>query len=138
MGDRLKVDSIVTLLPESSGATAITRQTEHTVTTRSQVDATGVTYTVPAGKVFKLSNFAASFDHQCLVYARLKKQTGGVGDFVTLFRIVLKQQGQDEANFAHTFPLGLNIGAPGDVFKVTVEAALVKGVVWTGFAGLEF
>jgi hypothetical protein len=140
VGDRLKVDATgsITALPEAAGAAAVLKSAEITVATKVESDLSGVTYTVPTGKTFKLYTFNGSYDTAAPMFLRLKKQTGGAGAFVTLFRISLKQQGQDESNFEIALPDGLNVGVATDVFKVTYESALSKGTLWAGFTGMAF
>lgn len=116
---------------------SILKQTELSVTTRNEIDLTGVTYTVPNGKTFLLTSFIASYDAQSTLYLRLKKQTGGAGAFATLFRITLEVGGQGQGTTSLNFGHGILVGAATDVFKVTVEASLVKGTVWAGFTGSE-
>lgn len=136
IGDRLKVDAVVAA--DSSSATAVLKQTEMTVTTKNETIMTATIYTVPVGKQFKMTNLNATYNSQTPLYIRFKKQTGGSGSFVQLFKMTVKQNGQDECNVQMIFPLGLNIGAPGDVFEMTFEASVSKGDVWAGFSGVEF
>ena len=137
VGDRIKVDSVTTVITSVASAN-ILKQSEFAVTVKVETDAAGVTYTVPSGKSFNLMTFGGSYDTQSPMYLRFKKQTGGAGAFATLFRVTLKQHGQDESNFSISLPLGILVGAAGDVFKITFESALAKGTLWTGFTGVEF
>ena len=136
-GDRLKVDAGTITATATLTPSNILKQLEFAVNTKVETDATGVTYTVPPGKIFSLVSFNGSYDTMSPMYLRLKKQTGGTGAFNTLFRITLKIHGQDESDFQFVIPNGLLIGAAGDVFKVTYESALAKGTLWTGFMGIE-
>jgi hypothetical protein len=146
-GDKLKVDAYQATSPwvtsdvnlsNQLGNGNILRQSEISVTTKIESDLPSSTYTVPAGKSFRLSTFGGSFDIMSPMYVRLKKQTGGTGSFVTFLRFTLKIHGQDESDFQMVFPHGLNIGSAGDVFKITYESALAKGTFWGGFVGVEY
>jgi len=138
---RFTVDAFVTnSLPVSiiSYAANILKQAEISVATKVESDLTGSTYTVAAGKSFRLMTFGGSYDTQSPMYLRLKKQTACTGSFVTQLRITLKQHGQDESNFQITMPTGLTLGAAGDCFKITYQSALSKGTLWAGYAGTEY
>jgi len=126
------------LVSELAPTTAVLKQNEIAIATRTESDLVNTTYTVAAGKKFKLTSFGGSYDTQAPMYLRLKKQTGGAGAFVTIFRVTLKQHGQDESNFDRLLPLGLNIGVAGDVFKITYESGLARGSLWAGYTGVEF
>lgn len=137
--ERLAVDALVTGNANPSQSTNnILRQNEITVSTKTKTDLPSSTYTVASGKTFALSTFGGSFDTQSPMYLRLEKQTGGTGSFVTLFRVTLKQHGQDESNYQVTMPQPVIVGTAGDVFKITYESALAKGKLWAGFVGLEY
>ena len=142
VGDRLKVDAVL-----SSGSVTITaliaacnifRQNEITVSVKVETDLPSSTYTVPAGKTFNLVNFGGSYDAQQPMYLRLKKQTGGTGAFVTIFRANLSVNGQDASNYNITVPTGLAIGVAGDVFKLTYEPSVGRGVLWADYMGVEY
>lgn len=138
---RFTVDAFVTnSLPVSilSYAANILKQAEISVATKAESDLTGTTYTVAAGKSFRLMTFGGSYDTQSPMYLRLKKQTACTGSFVTQFRISLKQQGQDESNYQVNMPTGLTLGEAGDCFKITYQSALSKGTLWSGFTGTEY
>lgn len=138
---RFTVDAFVTnSLPVSilSYAANILKQAEISVATKVESDLTGTTYTVAAGKSFRLMTFGGSYDTQSPMYLRLKKQTACTGSFVTQLRITLKQNGQDESNYQVTMPTGLTIGAAGDCFKITYQSSLSKGTLWSGFTGTEY
>lgn len=136
--DRLKVDAQVTAISDAATSSAILKQADMNVAAKTETDLTGLTYTVPAGKRFKLVAFNASYTANFPIFVRLKKQTGGVGAFVQLYRIALGQHPQDSLNFQISNPLGVNLGVGGDVFKVTFEAALIKGNIWAAISGVEF
>lgn len=139
IGDRLKVDSNVTIVGDSTGNTPnLVKQSELTVSTRTQTDMAETVYTVPAGKKFKLTWFGGSYDNQGGVYLRLKKQASGTVGFNTILRVTIKQQPQEESTQGIHLPMGLTIGNAGDSFKITYETALAKGSLWAGFVGSEF
>jgi hypothetical protein len=134
----LKVDiSSVTVTSGTEPPANIVKQAELEIAGRTETDLPLVTYTVPSNKTFRLTTFEASYDAQAPIILRLKKQTGGAGSFVTIAKIALKVQPQDSPNFQRTWPAGLSVGSASDVFKITVEAALIKGSVWAMFAGIE-
>lgn len=138
-GDRLKVDAgsiPVTVGPDTS--TGILKQGLATVSAKTEQDLSGSSYTVPSSKTFKLTSITASYDTQTTMIIRLKKQTGGAGLYATLFQFVLAANGQDVQSFTIAVPVGVNIGVATDVFKVTYESSLSKGVVWAGYTGIEF
>jgi hypothetical protein len=117
---------------------AILVQNEVVATTRNEVDMTSMTYTVPTGKKFLLTSFMGSYDAQATIHLRFKKQTGGVGAWVQLFRITLEVGGQGQSTVPLNFGNGIYIGNPTDKFKVTVEASIAnKGTVWACFTGSE-
>lgn len=138
VGDRLKVDSLVTIVPAPSTFGAIFRRAEVTIAAKTETDLTGVTYTVPSGKTFVLTSVNSNYDSQTPVVVRFKKQTGGSGAFATEWRLTMKQHGQDVSNVGFAVPYGVVMGAAGDVFKVTYESALAKGSLWAAFTGLEY
>lgn len=138
VGDRLKVtdDSGLTFLNVLSAN--IYKQNEATIASKTETDLSGVTYTVPSGKTFVLTTLTGSYDAQSTVYIRLKKQTGGSGAFATITRIVLVNGGQGDPTVTLNYGNGLLLGTSGDVFKITYEAAVVKGVVWAQFTGAVY
>lgn len=139
--ERLCVDaniSGVSITAASVITANILRQDEINVTVKVETDLPNSTYTVPAGKVFGLTMFGGSYDTQSPMYIRLKKQTGGTGPWETLFRVTLKQHGQDESNHQITLSHAIMVGNPGDVFKITYDSALSKGSLWAGFTGAEY
>lgn len=139
IGDRLKVDSNVTIIGDSTGNSPnVIKQAELTVATRVQSDIADTIYTVPAGKKFKLSWFGGSYDNQGGVYIRLKRQPVGTVGFVTVLRVTIKQQPQEESTQGINLPMGLVLGNAGDTFKITYETALAKGTLWAGFVGSEY
>lgn len=127
----------LSLIAGSLGATSsgVFYNSEFPVTTKTDADVSGVSYTVPSGKKFLLTGFFGSYDAQSSVYFRFKKQTGGVGAWTTLFRITLEVGGQGQSTYHYNFGNGLFIGSATDKFKITVEATLVKGSAYTGFTG---
>jgi hypothetical protein len=142
--DRLKVidqDSLAALLDIAAGlgvtTAAIVRQAEQPITGRAEVDLTGVSYTVPNGKKFLLTAFVGSYDAQATIHLRLKKQVNSAGAWTTLFRITLEVGGQGQSSIPYNFGNGIYVGAQNDSFKVTVEASLRKGTIWSAFAGAE-
>lgn len=139
VGDRLKVDSLQsgTWIVQDNSAN-ILKQNEVTISSRNEIDIANTTYTVSSGKSFKLTSFEISYDSQVTVYVRLKKQTGGSGAFNTLFRLTVGINGQDNSVKTFSFPSGVVIGTAGDVFKLTVEAAIIKGNMWAGYTGGEY
>lgn len=138
VGDALKVNATVIVTPAPSTFGTILRQNEVTIASKTETDLTSSTYTVPAGKTFVLLSFGANYDTQSPVVVRFKKQTGGSGSFATLQRLTLKQHGQDASNVQFTYPLGIQVGTAGDVFKITYESALSKGSFWASFTGIEY
>lgn len=124
---------ITTALPSAN--TFVTGM--YALTTRSETDIPGATHTVASGKAFTLTDFIASYDAQASVYVRLKKQTGGVGSFVTQLQINLEIGGQGQSTIPLSFAAGIGLGSSGDVFKLTVETNIVRGNVWAMFSGIE-
>lgn len=115
----------------------IIRQNEVAVTTKTEVDVAFTSYIVPAGKKFVLTSFIGSYDVQATLFIRLKKQTNSTGAFNLVSKITLMVGGQGQSIFQTNFGTGILIGAANDTFKITVEASLAKGNVWTGFYGVE-
>lgn len=138
VGDRLKVDALVTVTPTPATFATIYRSNEITVATKTETDLPTATYTVPSGKIFVLTSLSANYDTQSPLIIRLKKQTGGAGSFVTIRRLTLKQHGQDPSDVHHLFPFGLVIGDPTDIIKITYESALARGSLWAAFTGIEY
>jgi len=138
VSDRLKVDALVTVVTDATTSSAILRQADMNIAVKTEADITGLTYTVPSGKKFKLVAFNGSYSVNFPIFVRLKKQTGGTGSFVQIYRMALGQHPQDSLNFQISNPVGANIGVAGDVFKVTYEAALIRGNIWASFSGVEF
>ena len=138
VGDRLKVDALVTVTPAASTFGTILKQAEVTIASKTETDISATSYTVTTGKSFVLTSISANYDNNSPVIIRLKKQTGGTGSFVTQFRLTLEQHGQDPSNATIQIPYGVKIGSATDVFKLTYEAALIKGAVWACFTGLEY
>lgn len=144
VSDKLKVidqDVIAVLnaIASSLGAstTSILKSNEASVSSRTEFDLANTTYTVPTGKMFSISSFAASYDAQAMLYVRLKKQTGGAGAWVTLFRTTMMSGGQGDATTSMNFGNGINIGAAGDIFKITIEGSIAKGTIWAEYSGSE-
>ena len=138
-GDRLKVDTTITgIITGSLGANNILKQNEIAISVKVETDLPSSTYTVPTGKSFSLTTFSGSYDVQQPMIIRFKKQTGGTGAFVTLFRETLSVNGQDATNFTIAIPNSLIIGSVGDVFKVTYEPAVGRGSLWAGYTGIEY
>jgi hypothetical protein len=143
--DRLKVidQDVITILNSiaiavgAGAGLSVFRQNEASVTSRNEFDLSSTTYTVPTGKTFVITSFAASYDAQAMMYVRVKKQTGGSGPWVTQFRTTMMNGGQGDATTSMNFGNGIAIGMAGDVFKITIEASLAKGTVWAEFAGNE-
>jgi hypothetical protein len=138
VGDALKVNASVTVVPAPSTFGTIYRQNEITVATKTETDLPSGTYTVPSGKTFVFTSIAANYDTSSPLIIRLKKQTGGSGAFSTIYRLTLKQHGQDVSNVQFTVPFGIALGSAGDVFKLTYESALSKGSLWANFTGIEY
>jgi hypothetical protein len=138
VGDRLKVDSLVTITPAPSTFGTIYRQNEITVATKAETDLPSGSYTVPSTKTFVLTSMAANYDTSAPLIIRLKKQTGGTGSFSTIYRLTLKQHGQDNSNVQFTIPYGIALGTATDVFKLTYESSLSKGSLWANFTGIEY
>lgn len=116
----------------------IKKQNEVSVASRNETDLATTTYTVPAGKVFKINSFSGSYDAQALMYVRLKKQTGGEGGWTTLYRGTMMNGGQGDAIFAYAFAQGVLVGAAGDVFKITYEGSIAKGTIFAEYSGTEY
>jgi len=142
--DRLKVidqDVLAVLNAIASGlgvsTAGILKQNEITISSRTETDLSGTTYTVPTGKKFSITSFSASYDFAGLVYIRFKKQTGGSGAFNQLFRIVMMQGSQGDSAPTINFGNGVQIGTAGDVFKITIEGSVPKGTVWAEYSGSE-
>lgn len=138
VGDRLKVDAVVTVTPTPATFATIQKGYEITVATKTETDLPTATYTVPSGKIFVLTSLSANYDTASPLIIRLKKQTGGTGSFVTIRRLTLKQHGQDPSDVHHLFPFGLVIGNATDIIKITYESALSKGSLWAAFTGIEY
>jgi len=135
---RLRVEGIVSTAPSTVSFANILKQSEISITTKSKTVLPSSTYTVPSGKFFALGSFGGSYDTQSPMYLRFEKQTGGTGSFDTLFRVTLKQHGQDESNHQIDLSVPVYVGQAGDVFRITYESALSKGTLWSGFTGIEY
>lgn len=140
--DRLKVIdpdviSAITGLGGSNLLCNILRNAETAVTSRNEFDF-GTSYTVPTGKKFSCASFSGSYDAQAALYIRFKKQTGGTGSFVTIFRLNMMSGGQGNSTLTYDLSNGILVGDAGDVFKMTVESSIAKGTVAAHFAGVEF
>jgi len=131
--------SILTLIAAGLGAAApsIFKKNEVAVTTRTEFDLPNTTYTVPANKKFLVTSFSASYDAQASLYVRLKKQTGGTGEFETQLRLNMMSGGQGNSTISLDLSSGMNMGAAGDVFKITIEASIAKGTIWAEYSGSE-
>ena len=127
VGDALKVNASVTVVPAASTFGTILRQNEVSVATKTETDLASGSYTVPAGKTFVLTSISANYDTQSPVVIRLKKQVSGVGAFSTVFRLTVKQHGQDASNATIQVPYGIVIATATDVLKLTYESALARG-----------
>jgi hypothetical protein len=137
IGDRLKVDAAISTPVFSTDLHSNIIRSGEFAPTRTETDIPGTTYTVPSGKTFYLTEFIGSFDAQPTLYLRLKKQTGGTGSFATVLKMNLEVSGQGQSAVPYNFQKGLEIGYAGDVFKITVEASVAKGIAWSFFAGIE-
>lgn len=129
---------IITQSSTSTGRANILMQNEFNVTSKGETDVPGTIYTVASSKTFALSSIELSYDTQSVLFLRFKKQTGGVGSFVTLLRISVAVSGQDTSCKNFTFTVPINVGSAGDVFKLTYDASLAKGTLWAGYSGEEF
>ena len=112
-------------------------ENEQAISSKTETDIANTTYTVGAGKKFVLMALMASYDTASLIHIRLKKQTGGVGSFVTIVKMTLLTSSQGDGYGSYDLGNGLNIGNAGDVFKMTVEASVIKGNIWAAFGGSE-
>jgi hypothetical protein len=142
--DKLKVtdeDSLAVLnyisgaLGGSAGL-SIFKSQEASISSRNETILSS-TYTVPENKIFLITSFAGSYDAQAALYLKVQKQTGGSGQFVTLFRITMMSGGQGESTTSMNFGNGIKIASAGDVLKLTYEASIAKGTVWGEFSGNE-
>jgi hypothetical protein len=125
-------------VPPAWQVATIFRRQEITVATKTETDLPSGSYTVPTGMSFGLTSISANYDTQSPLIIRLKKQTGGVGAFVTEWRLTLKQHGQDNSNVQFVMPRGILMATAGDVLKLTYESALSKGTLWASFTGIEY
>ena len=139
VADRLKVidEDLITAVNGIAGVANIIRYAEIAVTSRTETDLS-TPYTVAAGKTFAITSFVASYDAQAAMYVRVKKQTGGVGPFVTVFRMNMMSGGQGNSTISFDLGSGIDIGVAGDVFKMTYEASIAKGTISAVFAGSEY
>lgn len=135
--DNLDVLNAIAAALNASTSVSILKNNEVSVTSRTEFTLSGTTYTVPSGKNFLLSSFVGSYDSQAALHLRLKKQTGGVGSFNTVFKMTMMSGGQGDSTLSMNFGNGINIGLAGDVFKLTVEASIAKGTVFGSFSGSE-
>lgn len=110
----------------------IIKDAEFTITTRSEVDVTGTSYTVPAGKIFRLTQFGVSSDNPAGAIFRLKVYNGA--SLLKSIKLVIQPNGGSNS---FTWPNGAQIATAGNVVKITHEAQAAKGFGWCGFAGFE-
>jgi len=115
----------------------IFRQNELTVTSKNETDISSTSYTVASGKKFIITSFVASYDSPSFIIIRLKKQTGGAGNFNQVLKITLQVGGQGQGTVPLDLSTGVYIGDVGDVFKMTYEASLIKGIIWACYSGIE-
>lgn len=145
VSDKLKVydpDVIDVLIDIAAGlgvsaGTSIFKYNEAAVSSRNEFDLSGTTYTVPVGKRFVITSFCASYDAQAALYVRVKKQTGGTGPWVTQFRLNMMSGGQGNSTIGFDLNSGIEIGAAGDVFKITVEGSIAKGTIYAEYSGSQ-
>lgn len=116
---------------------SIFRQNEQAVTTKVDTDLTSTTYTVPAGKEFRITSFNASYDATTKIDVMIKKQDLGSGPFNTIFKMVMLSGGQGDATLSMHFGAGIKVGIATDVFKIVYNAAVRKGTIWGAYAGIE-
>lgn len=116
----------------SGTVTTIIKDAEFSVTSRTEVDVTGTSYTVPTNKVFRLTQFGASSDNPAGGIFRLKVYTGA-----TLVKTIKLVLGTGTGSNSFTWPNGIQIATAGQVVKITHEAQAAKGTGWCGFAGFE-
>jgi len=128
----LTLNAILSQLGGTSGTvTTVIKDSEFTVTTRSEVDVTNTSYTVPTNKVFRVTQFGASSDNPSGAVFRLKVYNGST--LVRTIKLILGSSGSN----SFTWPNGIQIATAGQVVKITHEAQAAKGTGWCGFAGFE-
>lgn len=144
VNDKLKVidedanNSLNVIISALGGAVdGIIRKNEVYITSRNETDMPSTTYTVPSGKKFIINSFSAAYDAQASMQVRLKKQTSGTGPFETLFRLNVMSGGQGNSTLSYGLGNGITIGNAGDVFKITYEASIAKGNLFSAFTGNE-
>ena len=128
------LNEILTQLGGTGTGSAVTviKDAEFNVTTRSEVDVTGTSYTVPANKTFRLTQFGASSDNPSGGVFRLKVYNGA-----TLIRSIKLVISPNVGANSFTWPNGAQIAVAGNVVKITHEAQAAKATGWCGFAGFE-
>jgi hypothetical protein len=137
VGDRFKVDSLATITPVASTFGTVFKFFEvNPVSTKTETD--GVSYTVPAGKTFVLTSFQGNYDTQTPVVLRLKKQALGSGAFVQQMRLPMRSHPNDPSHMNILIPYGQVIGVATDIFKITYESALSRGILWVCLTGIEY
>ena len=117
-----------------SGTSNVTiiKDAEFSVTTRSEVDITGTSYTVPSNKIFRLTQFGASSDSPSGGIFRLKVYNG-----VTLLHSIKLVLQANEGSNSFMWPNGVQIATAGNTVKITHESQSAKGTGWCGYAGFE-
>lgn len=141
VGDRLKVDSNISNTGPISVSTTkanVLVTTEYPIVSRSETAIAATLHTVAAGKTFYLTSFCGSFDAPGpIIYVRLKKQTNGIGSFVTISRLNLASGGQGTPVAIYNFSTPIPIGVGGDVLEITVDVTAAKGNLFVSYAGIE-
>jgi len=110
----------------------IQKNTEFTITTKSEADISGTSYTVTTGKTFYLTSFASSSDSPSPVSFRLKIYNGA-----TLINIVKLNVAGNGATNGFSWENGILFANSTYTIKVTVEPGAVKGSGWVMFSGFE-
>lgn len=93
------------------------------------------TYTVPTGKKFRLKSMIATYNFQASITFYLERQIGGAGAWVEVQRIEMSQGTGSDPTLPLFFGNGTEIAQAGDKLRLTVEAAIAKGIATCSYSG---
>lgn len=113
-----------------TGTAGIVKSAEFSISSRTEFDVTGTSYTVGTGKNLYLVFFGGTSDSPSPTTFRLK-----VGSTV-VYKINL---GASAGQMSNSFSFGLasKIATAGDVVKITCDPSMAKGTAWTGYTAVE-
>jgi hypothetical protein len=93
------------------------------------------TYTVPAGKKFRLKSMIGTFNFQCSITFYLERQIGGAGSWIEVQRIEMSQGVGSDPTIPLFFGNGTEVAQAGDKLRLTAEAAISKGIATCSYSG---